>query len=158
VIPTPAQADPAKASEQPSRQGWPITAFSLVVIANYLVQIPYVLDLYGTAFSRSGAALLGATLAWFLVASWLVRRRRGAGYWLLLGYALVQVVFYFDSEIVISLRGFGPLYHLTDTADPIVWLAFLVGDLNFLVAVIVVAHLVRRRRRYLGAAARPPSS
>ena len=129
---------------------WQITLFTIVVAANYLIQVPYTLHLYGSAFSRSGLVLLAMTLAWFVVALSLFRRGSRAGYWLLLGYASVQLVFYLNSEIVMSFRGFGLPYHLTRTGDLIVWLAFVIGDLNFIAAGIAAFHLVSHRRRYVG--------
>jgi hypothetical protein len=81
---------------------------------------------------------------------WLFRRGAQAGYWLLLAYAFVQLTFYLDSEVLMSFGGFGLPYHLSHTNDPIVWLAFVIGDLNFLGAAVVVVYLLRRRRSYLG--------
>jgi hypothetical protein len=78
--------------------GGPISGYAVVVVANYLVQMPYTLHLYGTAFSRTGALLLGSTLVWFVVALWLFRRGAPAGYWLLLAYGFVQLIFYLDSR------------------------------------------------------------
>ena len=127
----------------------PITLFAMAVAANYVVQVPYALHLYGMAFSRTGALLLMATLVWFLLALWLFRRGSRAGYWLLLGYALVQLAFYLNSEVLMSFRGFGLPYHLTHTSDLIVWLAFVIGDLNFLAAAIAAFYLIRHRRTYL---------
>ena len=126
--------------------GGPIIGYAVVVVANYIVQVPYTLHLYGTAFSRSGALLLGSTLVWFVVALWLFRRGAKAGYWLLLAYSLVQLMFYLDSEVLMSFCGFGLPYHLSHTDDPIVWLAFVIGDLNLLGAAVAVVYLLRRRR------------
>jgi hypothetical protein len=90
--------------DERSRRPWQITVFSIAVTANYVVQVPYALHLYGTAFSRTGALLLVATLGWFVVALWLFRRASRGGYWLLVGYALVQLVFYLDSEVLMKWR------------------------------------------------------
>jgi hypothetical protein len=137
-----------RADERP-RRPWQITVFAIAVIANYVVQVPYALHLYGTVFSRTGALLLVATLGWFVVALWLFRRGSRGGYWLLVGYALVQLVFYLDSEVLMSFRGFGLPYHLAHTSDLIVWLAFVIGDLNFIAAGIAAFYLIRHRRTYL---------
>jgi hypothetical protein len=123
----------------------PMTLYAVVVIANYLAQVPYAWHLYGWSFSRTGALLLGATFAWFLIALVMFRAGRRAGYWLLLGYALVQVLFYLNSEVLLAFVGYGLPYHLSRTQDPIVWLTFLAGDFNFVAAVGAVVFLLRHR-------------
>ncbi|MDP9223559.1 MAG: hypothetical protein M3P18_06830 [Actinomycetota bacterium] len=128
-----------------------IWIYAVSVIANYVAQVPYTIHLYGTAFSRSGALLLGATLLWFIVALRLFLNRRRLGYWLLLAYAITQALFYVNGELVLAFAGYGLPYHLSHTADLIVWLAFVVGDLNFIAAIAVVVYLLRRR----GALLRP---
>ena len=122
-----------------------LLGYAFVVALNYVAQVPYALHLYGTRVNPTGVVLLGITLAWFAVAWLAFRRRRPWGFWLLLGYALAQVLFYLNSEVVQSLRGFGLPYHLLRTADPIVWWTFLVGDLNFVAACAAVIVLVRSR-------------
>ena len=46
----------------------------VIVLANYLSQIPYNLQLYGLNENPRGALLLGLTLAWALIAFWLLLR------------------------------------------------------------------------------------
>jgi len=144
---TTSSTDPPLAKASPASWSRLLTIYFGSVIANYLVQVPYTLHLYGLSFSRTGALLLGATLAWFLVAVWRFRRGRRDGFWLLLGFALVQVVFYLDSEIVMAFIGYGLPYHLGRTADPFVWLAFAIGDLNFIGAAVAVLVLLRGRQQ-----------
>jgi hypothetical protein len=123
----------------------PVSTYAAVVIANYLAQVVYALHLYGTTFSRSGVLLLGATLVWFLIALVLYRAGRRSGFWLLLTYAAVEFLFYFNAEIVGTLVGAGLPYQLGRTDDLVVWLTFLVGDLNFIAAAWVLIYLVRHR-------------
>jgi hypothetical protein len=126
--------------------------YTVTVIANYAAQVPYALHLYGTGFSRTGALLLGMTLLWFIVALRQFLDDRRVGYWLLLGYAIVQTLFYLDGEVVLAFAGYGLPYHLAHTEDPIVWLTFLIGDLNFIAAVAMTGYLLARRRALLGSA------
>ncbi len=119
------------------------------VIANYAAQVPYALHLYGTAFSRPGALLLGATLLWFIVALRLFLKGTRLGYWLLLAYAVTQTLFYIDGELILAFAGYGLPYHLSHTADPIVWVTFVVGDVNFIAAVAAVVYLLRLREALL---------
>jgi len=64
---------------------------------------------------------------------------------LLLGYAVVQVLFYLNSEVLLAFVGYGLPYHLSRTDDLIVWLTFFAGDVNFVAAVGAVAFLLRHR-------------
>jgi hypothetical protein len=131
-------------SGQPARARI-IWIYAVTVIANYAAQVPYTLHLYGVAFSRSGALLLGVTLLWFVVALRLLLRGRRVGYWLLLAYAATQAVFYFNGEVILAFWGYGLPYHLSDTRDSIVWLTFIVGDLNFIAAIAVLVYLLTHR-------------
>jgi hypothetical protein len=142
-------------SSQPTRARV-VWIYTVAVTANYAAQVPYALHLYGTAFSRTGALLLGATLLWFIVALGLFLNGRRMGYWLLLAYAITQALFYVDGEVILAFAGYGLPYHLSHTEDPIVWLTFLVGDLNFVAAVAMSIYLLARRRALLSAARRTP--
>jgi hypothetical protein len=138
--------EPPLAKASPAPRSRLLTLYFGTVVANYLVQVPYTLHLYGLSFNRTGAFLLGATLAWFIAAALRFRSGRRSGLWLLVAYALVQLVFYVDSEIVMAFVGYGLPYHLGHTGDPIVWMAFAIGDLNFIGAAAAVAVLLRGRR------------
>jgi len=91
------------------------------------------------------ARLLGATFVWFVAATWLFRAGRPLGYWLLLAYATVQFLFYFATQVIAAFWGYGLVFHLTQTQDPVVWLTFVVGDVNFVAAVVVIVYLLKRR-------------
>ena len=125
-----------------SQRATALRIYAAAVLANYAAQVPYNLHLYGGAFSRTGALVLGATLVWFLVAAALYRAGRRAGYWLLLSYAAVQVIFYLNNEVLLAFAGYGLPYHLAHTDDLLVWVVFVIGDLNFLAAVGMVAFLL----------------
>jgi len=127
-----------------------VRLYALSVVANYVAQVPYALHLYGMAFSRSGAFLLAGTLVWFVVGYNLFLTGRRSGYWLMLAYALTQSFFYLNSEVLLSFEGYGLPYHLGHTQDPIVWLTFVIGDLNFLAALAMTVYLLSRRRTLLG--------
>lgn len=131
----------------------PLVAYVAIVLANYLVQVPYDLDLYGWHLSASGALLLGVTFAWFIVAIALLMRRSPLGYWVLLAYVATQVAFYVHGDVLLTLVGYGLPYQLTHARDPIVWLAFLVGGLNLVAAVLMLGWLLVRRQQLLPARA-----
>jgi hypothetical protein len=123
-----------------------VRAYAAIVLLNYAAQVPYAADLYGTHLNVAGAALLGATLAWFLVGLWGLADGRRAGYLVLLAYAATQVAFYFHGQVLLAFVGYGMVYALTHARDGVVWAVFLVGDLNFVAAVGAAAYLVVRRR------------
>lgn len=113
--------------------------YGAAVALNYAAQVPYNLDLYGGSFSLRGAALLGATLLWFLAGVGLLAAGRRAGWWLLVAYAGVQTVFYLNGEVLLAFAGYGLPYHLLHARDAIVWLTFAAGLVNAVAAVAFLA-------------------
>lgn len=116
-----------------------------VVLANYLAQIPYSLHLYGSSWSGRGALLLGATFVWFASGAALLLRGRASGYWLLLSFLAVEFAFYFRNEVLLIPVGYGLPYHLTHAGDALLWVVFLIGDVNFLAAGYFMWFLISRR-------------
>jgi hypothetical protein len=123
-----------------------VRAYAAIVLLNYAAQVAYAADLYGTRINVAGAALLGATLAWFLVGLWGLAAGRRVGHPVLLAYALTQAAFYFHGQVLLAFEGYGMLYALTHARDGVVWGVFVVGDLNFVAAVGAAVYLVVRRR------------
>jgi hypothetical protein len=115
-----------------------------LVLANYLAQIPYSLHLYGWSWSARGALLLGATFVWFAASVALLLRGRAAGYWLLLSFLAVEFAFYFRNEVLLIPAGYGLTYHLTHARDALLWVVFLIGDVNFVAAGYFLWFLVSR--------------
>jgi hypothetical protein len=103
------------------RDGVQLLVLVVVVLANYLAQIPYSLHLYGSSLSGRGALLLGATFTWFAASAALLLRGRAAGYWLLLSFLAVEFAFYFRNEVLLIPAGYGLPYHLTHTRDTLIW-------------------------------------
>ncbi len=132
-----------------SRFSRPLLVLFLVVLANYASQIPYALHLYGLNVNPRGVVLLGLTFAWFLIAFWLLFQRTTIGYWLTLAFLAVQVLFYFENEIVRMFDGYGLVYHLTNFKDPVVWAVELMGNINFIVAAFFLYSFVRNSRALL---------
>jgi hypothetical protein len=127
----------------------PLIVLFLVVLANYLSQIPYNLHLYGLNVNPRGAGLLGLTLVWFLIGFWLLVWKKPIGYWLTMAFLAVQFLFYFNNEIVRMFDGYGLLYHLTDFHDPVIWPVFLMGDVNFFAAAFFLYYLARNKSAVL---------
>ncbi len=120
-----------------------------IVVANYLVQIPYALHLYGFHINPFGAVLLTITLLWFLSGFLLLVQKTTIGYWLLLAFFFVEFLFYFHGQIILAFFGYGLLYHLFRFNDMILWITFFIGDINFLTAGYAIIYLVENKRLFI---------
>lgn len=121
----------------------------IIVILNYLAQIPYDIHLYHGYFNIFGTILLLITLVWFLVGYYLIYKRKKFGYWLLVSFLLVQVIFYFQNEIVLSFFGYGIMYHFLHTRDVILLSVFFIGDINFFAACYYSYYLIKKKTLFL---------
>jgi hypothetical protein len=137
---------PATASRQLDP---PVLVLVGIVLTNYLAQVPYDLHLYGLRENARGALLLGATFVWFAAGAALLLRGRAAGYWLLISFLAVEFAFYFRNEILLIPEGYGLPYHLAHAPDTLLWVVFLIGDVNFVAAGCFIGYLLWRRRRWL---------
>lgn len=132
-----------------------------VIVSNYVAQIPYYLHLYyfprHIAPSPTGVALLGLTLAWFLLGYIGLARGWRAGYWLLLTYLAAVVAFYLGNMLNQVANGFGPFFHV-QTRDPILFVVFGVGYLNLVGGITFLALMAVFRRALLSGAAMAPAT
>ena len=117
----------------------------IIVILNYLAQIPYDIHLYHGHFSILGTILLFLTFVWFFIGYLLTKKRKKTSYWLLLSFLLVQVIFYFYNEIVLSFYGYGIMYHFFHSKDWILWSVFFIGDINFITACYYSYYLIKKK-------------
>ncbi|HUZ00146.1 MAG TPA: hypothetical protein VMU89_07325 [Thermomicrobiaceae bacterium] len=125
------------------------TAVLVAVVAlNYAAQIPYYLHQYYLPRhqlpSPLGTLLLGLTLLWFVVGYRRYLTGRRFGYGLLLGFLVVQVLFYGHSVVLGLLTGAGAVAQLT-TSSRFLLVIFTIGYLNFAVAAYYVYWLLRSR-------------
>jgi hypothetical protein len=120
-----------------------------VVLLNYVAQIPYYLHQYyfphHLAPNWSGVALLVLTLIWFLFGYFRFVNGNRFGRSLLLSFLLAQVIFYGHS-LVFSFFGGGMIAQLR-THSPFLLVVFLIGDLNFLVALYYFLWLLFKRQK-----------
>ena len=119
----------------------------IIVVANYLAQIPYDIHQYHGRVNLIGTSVLFLTLIWFLLGYTLLRKHKKIGYWLLLSFLLVQSLFYFINEVVLSLYGYGMLHHYIHTTDWILWMVFFIGDVNFIASCCYSYYLIKRNNR-----------
>lgn len=123
-----------------------------LVLANYLAQIPYYLDVYyfphHAAPNIRGSLLLLATLVWFLTGYlWLARGSR-IGYWVLLSFLVVEVGFYLYNTVGAVAHGYAPFFHL-QARDPVLFVVFGIGYLNLIAGLYFLYYLVRHRKALL---------
>ena len=114
----------------------------VVVLANYLAQIVYYLDLhYPQPPAMPGTVLLGLTLVWFLAGYVGTRRGWWMGRLLLLTYLLAMVGFYVAGAYGLLVHGYGLLWHLQHHDLP-VRMVFAVGYLNMVVGAVALLALL----------------
>lgn len=140
---------------------WVMRLMLVVVLADYVAQIPYYLDLYylphGALPSLPGTLALTVTLAWFLAGYVLLQRGSRVGYWVLLAFLAVEFAFYLWNNASQLAHGFQPFFHLHDR-DPILAAVFAVGYLNFLTGACFIVYLLVRRSSLLGDGVRAAAS
>lgn len=137
------------------RQAHPVFTVSVavVVLSNYLAQIPYYLYLYyfphHAAPSVPGSLALLATLVWFVAGYGGLVRGRRAGYWLLLSFLVVEVGFYLHNMVIQVTHGYMPFFHL-QSRDPLLFTVFAIGYLNLVAGIYFLYFLLRNRHTLLG--------
>ena len=116
----------------------------VMVLANYLAQIVYYLDLYyPQPPAMLGTALLCLTLLWFLAGYVGAQRGWWLGRLLLLSYLLAMVSFYVVGTYGLVVHGYGLLWHLQHHDLP-VRMVFALGYLNLVVGAVALLALLRR--------------
>ena len=121
----------------------------IIVIGNYLAQILYGFHQYHGQFNPIGTLFLLLTLVWFLLGYFLMQKRKRIGYWLLLSFLLLQSIFYFYNEVILSFFGYGILYHFVHNSDKILWIVFFIGDINFFAACFYSYLLINRKSQLI---------
>lgn len=121
----------------------------IIVLLNYLIQIPYDIHLYHGRFNPLGVMLLLVTLIWFITGFVTFVNNIKVGYWILFTFLLIQFIFYFENEIILSFFGYGIIWHLFHVNDVIRWTAFFIGDLNFLIASYYLYYLQKKRKFFV---------
>ncbi|HKV84041.1 MAG TPA: hypothetical protein VJN88_05760 [Ktedonobacterales bacterium] len=120
----------------------------VVVLANYMAQVPYALHLYHKLPFDSGTLLLCATLLWFLCGFVGLMLWPRPGYWILLSFLLIEVGFYTYNMLNQVRHGFPPFFHLGNR-DPILFTVFTIGYINQLAGLYFIYYLLRHRRALL---------
>jgi lipid-A-disaccharide synthase-like uncharacterized protein len=133
-----------------------LRAVALVVAVNYLAQVPYYLHQYYATYHAApsvlGAALLAATLLWFVLGIVGLHRGSARGYLLLISFLSVEFLFYVQTQVVQLISGHGVLLYVIRPSDPVLFIVFGIGYINFVAAGWFVYYLVTHRAAFLAKA------
>lgn len=125
----------------------------LLILANFIAQVPYFLHLYyhpGMSLLAEARPFLimGFVFAVFLVASILLFRRTSAGYWLMILFLTVEFLFYLWNTVGEVVHGFGLFFHLQNP-DPLLKIVFAIGYSNLFAAGYFLCLLLLKRSDFL---------
>ncbi len=124
----------------------------LLILANFLAQIPYYLHLYynpnNLLAQVKGGFLLLIVFAVFLLASILLFKRTVIGYWLMVMFLTVEFLFYVWNTLGAVIHGYGFLYHLANP-DLILRAVFAIGYVNLFVSGYFLCLLLLKRSTFL---------
>src|SRR2546423_11041575 len=88
----------------------------LLILANFIAQIPYYFHLYynpnNLLAQAKGGLIMLFVLAAFLLASTLLFKRRALGYWLMLIFLAVEFLFYLWNTLGEVIHRYGLFFHL----------------------------------------------
>jgi len=129
----------------------------LLILANFIAQIPYYLHLYYNpnhllAQLRGGFLLL-IVFVLFLLASFLFFKRTVIGYWLMVIFLAVEFLFYVWNTLGGVIHGYGFLYHLANP-DLILRAVFAIGYVNLFASGYFLCLLLLKRSTFLDSQAR----
>ena len=124
----------------------------LLILANFIAQIPYYLHLYynpnNLLAQLRGGYLLLIVFAVFLLASFLLFKRTVIGYWLMVMFLAVEFLFYLWNTLGAVIHGYGFLYHLANP-DLILRAVFAIGYVNLFVSGYFLCLLLLKRGTFL---------
>lgn len=126
----------------------------LLILANFIAQIPYFFHLYYnparlSLYLRPGL-LMGTVFLFFMTGSLLFFNKNKAGYWLLTVYLATEFLFYLWNAIGSVVHGFG-LFSQIYNPDPILKIVFIIGYVNLFAAGYFLFLLISRRNYFLPA-------
>ncbi len=120
----------------------------LLILANFIAQIPYYLHLYynpnNLLAQLRGGFLLIFVFAIFLLASFLLFKRTVIGYWLMVTFLAVEFLFYAWNTLGGVIHGYGLFYHLANP-DLILRAVFAIGYVNLFVSGYFLCLLLLKR-------------
>ena len=124
----------------------------LLILANFIAQIPYYLHLYynlnNVLAQAKGGLLLLFVFGVFLFASILLFKRQVLGYWLMVMFLAVEFLFYLWNTIGEVIHGYGLFFHLNNP-DLLLRAVFAIGYVNLFASGYFLGLLLLKRSRFL---------
>jgi len=124
----------------------------LLILANFIAQIPYYLHLYynpnNLLAQAKGVLLILFVLGVFLLASLLLFKRRALGYWLMVVFLAVEFLFYLWNTLGEVIHGYGLFFHLNNP-DLLLRAVFAIGYMNLFVSGYFLGLLLLKRSHFL---------
>ncbi len=121
---------------------------SVLVLANFVAQVPYFFHLYYRVQSiwitARSLVIMGAVFAFFVLASLLLFRREKAGYPLMLIFLSIEFLFYLFGAVSSTARGLGPFFQVHNP-DLILRIIYSIGYLNLFASGYFLYLLLRYR-------------
>ena len=117
-----------------------------VVLANFLVQILYLIHQYQGVASLAGSLLMMVVFAWFLAGYILLSKRTMKGFVIMLAFLITEFLFYLSTQVTQAVSGQGILLHVLRPSDPILFIVFGVGYANFVAAGFCIFYMTRHRQ------------
>jgi len=129
----------------------------LLILANFIAQIPYYLHLYynpnNLLAQLRGGFLLLIVFVLFLLASFLFFKRTVIGYWLIVIFLAVEFLFYVWNTLGGVIHGYSFFYHLANP-DLILRAVFAIGYVNLFASGYFLCLLLLKRATFLDSQAR----
>jgi len=125
----------------------------LLILANFIAQIPYYLHLYykpnfnQLAQLKSGIPMIIVS-TFFILASILFFKRTIAGYWLMLTFLATEFLFYLWNAIGSVIHGYGLFFQLSNP-DLLLRAVFAIGYINLFASGYFLCLLIIKRANFL---------
>jgi hypothetical protein len=124
----------------------------LLILANFVAQIPYYLHLYynpnNVLAQARGGLLLLFVFGVFLLASILLFKRQVLGYWLMVMFLAVEFLFYLWNTVGEVMHGYGLFFHLNNP-DLLLRAVFAIGYVNLFASGYFLGLLLLKKSRFL---------
>jgi hypothetical protein len=125
----------------------------LLILANFIAQVPYFLHLYynpdNLLAQAKGGLLMLFVFVVFLLASLLLFKRRALGYWLMVMFLAVEFLFYVWNTLGEVIHGYGLFFHLNNP-DLLLRAVFAIGYVNLFVSGYFLCLLLLNRAAFSG--------
>lgn len=122
-----------------------------IILANFIVQIPYTVRLYGARHLVTltpGWFAMVFVLLLFLFGFIFLLKKKVFGYWMLFAFLCMEFLFYFFNEISGLIHGYGITYHVMHD-DPLLKIVFLIGFLNLFASGYFLFLLIYKKSAFL---------